>query len=254
MEIPSKHEEEEPGVGEPQGSAATLELSFFARAPSAGEWRKLTESVGLQVLPLALTQGRSDLWSTEFIVLPESIKQDSLFLRGEVHPLLDEPEVTHWNLRLRRVPDPTPPQSLIEASQRIGNYPGIIGRIVSAWPAEPRLEMTFKVSFVLDEKHWRSPFTPPKRMALKPIAAAGHKATLSFESYTWKVEPSGVLSEVSDLGYVDRAKGLFGLSCSGQGMMEVGVDMFSQAEALLWHSIARFLKKPLRRGRTRTKP
>jgi hypothetical protein len=248
-----KQNEEVLNDGTPPGAATSLEFSFSARAPSAEQWRGLTHSVGFRLLPVPPIEGRVDLWHAEFVALPEVIKQDSRFLSGEVHPKFDEPEVAHWVLRLKRVPSPTPPQVLVEASQGIGGYPGIIARMLSAWPAELRLKMSLKCTFVLDEKLWSSPFAPARRMALKPIASSGQKAVLSFEAYTWKLESGEVLSEVVDLGYVDRAKGLFGLSVSGQGTVEFGAGMFSQAEALLWHGIAAFLKKPSRRGRARPK-
>lgn len=244
-----KQEEEGLNDGTHPGVATNLELSFFARAPSSEQWRKLTDSIGFKLLPVSPGQGQSDLWHAEFVALPEVIQQGSRFLSGEVHPKFDEPEVAHWILSFKRVPSPTPPQVLIEASQGIGGYPGVIARMLSAWPAELRLEMSLKCTFVLDEKIWRSPFAPMRRMALRSIASGGQKAVLSFEAYTWKLEPGGVPSEVSDLGYVDRPKGLFGLSVSGQGTVDFGAGMFSQAEALLWHGISGFLKKPSRRGR-----
>lgn len=223
---------------------SSVEISFFA--PSTPErWREFMEALGCKLeLKATLPQ---PYWETELVALPDILKKGDRFLTGEVHPLRSRPEETHWVLKLQPAPSPTPPRELIDASRQLGGYPGLLERIADGWPAERRIEVESKVSFILDEKKWRSPFAPKQRMALKPISSNGHQAVLSFESYSWNFDSSGPLRKVMDLGYVDKDQGLFALSCSGHDTLEVEPEMLSRVEVTLWQLVRGVLKAPLRR-------
>jgi hypothetical protein len=119
------------------------------------------------------------------------------------------------------------------------------------WPAERQLDVQSKVTLLLDEKKWRSPFAPKKRMALEPVSSRGNQAVLSFESYSWDLDPSGPLRKVTDLGYVAKSQGLIALSCSGQETLELAPEMLSRVEVTLWQAIRGFMKAPSRRHRTK---
>lgn len=235
-------EEKKQGVAEPGVVVSSVEVSFFAQS-TPQRWREFMVALGCRLEPKATPLH----WETELVALPEILKKGDRFLTGEVHPLLPSPEETHWVLKLQPVPSPTPPQELIDMSRQLGGYPGILERISDGWPAERRIEVRSKVSFILDEKKWRSPFAPKQRMALKPVSSNGHRAVLSFENYSWEFDSPGPLRKVNDLGYVDEGRGLFALSCSGQDTLELEPEMLSRVEVTLWQLVRGFLKAPPRR-------
>jgi hypothetical protein len=225
----------------------STELSFKARAEPA-RWNELMVSLVDQQPP------NSEPWLIALVAIPEPVKPGGRFLSASVQCLLnkaEEPEV-QWSLALKPAPTSMPPPSLIEASKRAGGYPGILERILLKWPAERRLKMSLKATFLLDEKRWVSPFAPQRRRALKALSAGEQRAVLSTESYTWDLEPGHPLKKVSDLGYIDEENRFFGLRCSGRNTVELDMGMFTQVERLLWQGVRGFLKAPVRK-RPRTK-
>jgi hypothetical protein len=209
------------------------------------------EGLGCKLRVKSTTPESPSWWETAFVALPDVLKKGDRFLLGEVHSMPSKPEETHWVLKLEIAPGPTPPNELVEVSRQLGGYPGILRRIVDNWPTERRIDAETKVTLLLEEKKWRSPFAPKKRMALKPLSSGDHRATLSFESYAWDVAPSGILKKVTDLGYIGEAKELFGLSCSGEETLELTPEMLSRVEVALWHTVRGFLMKPSRRLRSK---
>jgi len=241
-EMTEVKEERTQGVVEPGVVVSSVEVSFFAQS-TPRQWREFMEALGCRLEPKAASLP----WETGLVALPELLKKGDRFLTGEVHPLRKKPHETHWVLKLQPVPSPTPPRELIDESRQLGGYPGILQRISDGWPAERRIEVQSKVSLILDEKKWLSPFAPKQRMALKPVSSNGHQAVLSFESYSWNLASSGPLRKVVDLGYVDKSQGLFALSCSGQDTLELEPEILSRVEVTLWQLVRGFLKAPLRR-------
>lgn len=243
MEERTEGERVEPGV-----VVSSVELSFFARS-TPERWRECVEAIGCK-LELDATSPQHLHWETAFVALPTPIKKGDRFLMGEIHPMRSKPEETHWVLTMKPIPGPNPPAELVKRSHQLGGYPGVLERIVANWPAEQRINVDSKVSLILDEKKWRSPFAPKQRMALKPVSHDGQRAELSFESYSWDLDSSGPLRKVTDLGYVDKARGLYALSCSGQDTLELNPGILSHVEATLWQLVRGFMKVPSRRRAT----
>lgn len=236
----------EQGVGgSEQGvSCTSVELSFFARS-SPEEWRQFMESIGCDLRPSAAEPQNLHRWYTEFVALPDDLNQpSSRYLSGDVHPMKERPEETHWTLRLELLPSPNPPASIVEKSGKLGGYPGVFERITARWPANRQIEdVECTVMLLLDEQVWRSPFAPKKRRTLKPVTLEGQEAKLSVETYSWNLEPPGILRQVIDVGYISPEKGRFALSCSGKQSLKLEPAMFSYVEVALWNTVRKFLQQ-----------
>lgn len=229
-------------------SVTSLELFFTARAP-AEQWRQLVRSLGCRLRPSATSPEDPPRWSTEIVALPSVIEPSSHYLSGWVHSLADQPDETHWHLNLGAVPGPNPPSVVVELSNQVGGYPEVLARIVQSWPAERRMEVETRVTYVLEAGRWASPFAPKRRKALPSPSAAEQRAVLSREVYTWKIEPGGALEEVMDLGLI--LDGHFALQCSGREDLEMATDMFSRVEEATWGRLKAFLKEKTRVRRKR---
>lgn len=244
--------EQDDGGSAPGVTCTSVELSFFARS-SPERWRQFMESIGCELRPSASDPQNVHRWYTQLAALPDDLKHpSSRYLSGDVHPMKERPEETHWTLRLELVPGPNPPASIVDKSRKCGGYPGILEKITAGWPTNHEIEdVECTVTFLLDEQVWRSPFAPKKRQALKPFTVDGQEARLSVETYSWKLEPPGLLRQVVDAGYIGPGKGGFALSCSGKQPLKLELALFSRVEVALWHSVRKFLQqKRSKRQRT----
>ncbi len=236
--------EQAEGSSEQGVTCTSVELSFFARS-SPERWRQFMEALGCELRPSPSDLRNIHRWYTELAALPDDLKHpSSRYLSGDVHPMKGRPEETHWRLRLELVPSPNPPAAVVEKSRQLGGYPGILERIMASWPADLALEdVECTVLFLLDEQVWRSPFAPRRRRTLKPVASGGQEARISFETYSWNLEPPGLLRKIIDLGYVGQDEGRFALSCSGDQSLKVEAAIFSKVEETLWHTVRGFLQR-----------
>lgn len=191
-------------------------------------------------------------WRAEIFALPESMEPGSRFLEGVVQSIGKEAGETRWSLRVSPVPNPNPPQDLVESSRSVGGYPGILRRLMETWPegSSRLLDMETEVTFLVDERHWHSPFGPKKRKALPPLVHGPYRAELAREVFSWKMEPAKPVREVIDLGYVDE--GVLGVKCSGRDELQLETLLFVHLEQARWEFITGFLEERAPRSRRKT--
>ncbi len=201
----------------------SLELSFFVKA-DVDELHKRFGAVGFE------TRGRS----SSFAALPENLKGGSGYLTGGFHQCEDGK--AHWTLALYLAPSGPPPPDMVEASERVGGYPQVLGRIGTAWAGKsPELHIVAVYDVVSARFAWKKALmeaSSPKFGTTVTRGKVRHRLEPVVWSAHWDVAPA--FGVVKSIGMITVDNEVSSIHLNGQGRRRITMSLVSDLDEELW--------------------
>ena len=199
-----------------------LELSFTASA-AAPRWQALVDLLRFS------RRGKDDetLPTAYFVALPASGKKH--YLTGGVHSKNESAVDVHWHLELLRVPGQAPPAKLIEESEAVGGYPGVLTALCKEWPG---LTMSYDAEFRA-RFTWRDDGAPAWKARKMSSDLLRLTETGEFRTWSASASPLGIQHVT-----VGRAMSTNVLFAEGKTRLDLSATLLTTLEKKLWASLS----------------
>jgi len=226
-----------------------IDIQLVTKA-ARGDWAKLLASIGVaDTLPFLPKQMAPLNVVASVVALPDNLTPGCRYLFGNVTLTPLDAEEAQWFLRLATLGDLNPPASVVESSQSVGGYPGILAQLQARWPTNRVQDISFQAAFLVEESSWPSILAPQKRIRPGTRRQGRKKEMATFEgaSYTWKIAKPGPVTDIVDTG--PSGSGSVGVTCYGRIEAVLGPLLFDRIEAESWSVLSNFLRPVRRRHR-----
>jgi hypothetical protein len=213
---------------------ASIRISITARAEH-GAWRDLLAKLPRSLNPIGAMPGPT---AASFVALPQVFGEHAHFFEAHMSVIEPDSQVAEWDLALLDMPSTVPPRMFVEASDRLGGYPGVLELLAQAWPAEPPSIAKHTVTYLASPKAWSGVKGAPRP---KDVRLPRRTFKLRPRQTSWAVDPPRAC--IAGVAQTWGPPNLVVVAASGGLSVTVSGTMFKEVERATWEDLKELLQK-----------
>ena len=214
----------------------SVDLVFSATVDEPFAWSEIATSVGL------ITPDESkDDWEARVFALPADRPQNPRVLVIDVHEHSSHQMEAFWTLRYAVGPMSDPPDTVLQDSNRVGGYPGVLEKIGKHWNRVKSLKTsTIQCTYFLPKLLWKSRL----EIATTPLSLliANQSIELSPKVMSFSLNPTlDGLEEVS-ISAIDEGL-IIGAELQSSTDIIVDESLMVNLDRQSWSILENFMEK-----------